>query len=252
MKLKVVSKKFDLQMADGVCDAFFTRPEKPGKYPAVLFLMDAFGLRPYLSEMAEILASNGYLVLQPNILFRAKRSPMLSLSFPLKVEDLPAARDEIIPLAKGFDYELGLTDAQFYLDYLSAQTEFNGKIGVTGYCMGGGLALRVAARFPERVQAAASFHAGRLVTEAPDSPHHLLAKIKAQIYVAHADNDGSMSPEQIHIFAEALLTSKIRGHAELYRGALHGFTMADLPAYNAEALSKHWIHLLGLFRVALS
>jgi carboxymethylenebutenolidase len=71
--------------------------------------------------------------------------------------------------------------------------------------------------------------------------------IKAELYVAHADNDQNMTPEQIAKFGEALDQSGVRHKVELYEGAAHGFTMADLPAYNEGALAKHWEKLLALF-----
>src|SRR5690349_12063244 len=108
MKLEVKIENFDIPAPGGTCDFLISQPTENGRHPAVLFLMDAFGLRPYLSEMAETLASKGYIVFQPNILYRSKRSPMISLPFPLRPDDMPAARNEIIPLARGYDPELGL------------------------------------------------------------------------------------------------------------------------------------------------
>jgi carboxymethylenebutenolidase len=131
--------------------------------------------------------------------------------------------------------------------FLSREKEVQpGKIGMTGYCMGGGLAVRAAIRYPDRVAAVASFHAGKLASDTPDSPHLLLDRIKAELYIAHADNDKSMPAEQIEILRNALERSGIRYEAELYEGAAHGFTMADLPAYNEAALKRHWVKLFEL------
>lgn len=249
MKFEVECKHLDLKMSDGICDAFLAQPKADGKYPAVLFLMDAFGLRSYLSEMAEQLASEGFIVLQPNILYREHRSPMISLKFPLKLEDMPQAREQIVPLVRKYDPELGLKDAEVFLGFLSSQKNFNGKIATTGYCMGGSLSLRIAARYPDRIQAAASFHAGGLGSEAPSSPHLLLPKIKGKVFVAHADNDQSMPQEQIEKFDKAFSDANLEGRTTLYRGAVHGFTMKDLPAYYPKALEQHWTDLLNLIRL---
>ena len=112
--------------------------------------------------------------------------------------------------------------------------------------MGGGLAIRTAARYPDRVIAAASFHGAKLATEGPDSPHLLLGQIKAELYIAHADGDQNMTPEQIERLRMALERSGLKFEAELYTGAAHGFTMADLPAYNEAALKRHWVKLFEL------
>jgi carboxymethylenebutenolidase len=245
--IPVETQTLDLKMPNGNCDVYFSYPKGEGKYPAVLFLMDAFGLRAYLQEMTETLASAGYIVLAPNFFYRIKRSPVVNRTFPIKVEEIPEAVQEIMKLIGSFNMPEGVEEAEAYLNFLSEQKQFNGKLGLTGYCMGGQYALRIAARYPDRVQAVASFHAGYLATTAENSPHLLLPKIKAPIYVAHADNDGSLPPEQIERFEKALKESHPHDTAEVYKNAIHGFTMKDLPAYKPEHLERHWKNLLRFF-----
>ncbi len=66
------------------------------------------------------------------------------------------------------------------------------KVGAVGYCMTGRMALFTAAVRPDRVGAVASFHGGQLCTDALDSPHLLLQKMNANLYIAHASDDYSM------------------------------------------------------------
>jgi carboxymethylenebutenolidase len=242
------TREIEIQTADGICDAFVVTPDESGCFPAILIDMDAFGVRPYLKQMAERLASQGYYVLLPNLFYRVRRAPVLSVKFPLTLETLPAARKELMAVYQTYNPELGMRDAQAFLDFLAHEKQVRpGPVGVTGYCMGGGLAIRTAAAYPDRVAAVASFHAGGLVSSAPDSPHLLLSRIQADLYVAHADQDANMPTEQIDALEKALEKSGIRHEAELYIGALHGFTMADLPAFNADALEQHWRKLYSLF-----
>jgi carboxymethylenebutenolidase len=145
-----------------------------------------------------------------------------------------------------------LQDTGVFINFLNRQEQvLPGKIAITGYCMGGSLAIRAAARYPDRVAAVASFHAGNLATETPDSPYRLLGQIVGELYIAHADHDASMPAEQIARLQQALESSSVRYEAELYRGAAHGFTMADLPAYDAAALDRHWKKLLALLERTL-
>jgi carboxymethylenebutenolidase len=67
----------DIRAADGVADAYLTRPDDGDAHPGVLFIMDAFGLRPRIEEMADRIARRGYAVLAPNVFYRAGRSPVL-------------------------------------------------------------------------------------------------------------------------------------------------------------------------------
>ncbi len=248
----MITQTIEIKTADGICDAFIAHPTS-GAHPAVILYMDAFGLRPYLEQMAKKIAEQGYFVLVPNLFYRIKRAPVTDLKFPLKPEDMVEAVQKIIPLARGHDPQLTMNDVNSFFGYLGKHSSVrHGKMGITGYCMGGSLALRTAAAFPDQVAAAASYHAGNLASEAPHSPHLLLSKIKAKIYVAHADHDSSMPVEQIERFQNALSDSKANGKAELYSNALHGFTMEDLPAFNAEALDRHWKTLFELLQSELN
>lgn len=121
-----------------------------------------------------------------------------------------------------------------------------GPVGVTGYCMGAGLALRTAGSYPDRVAAAAGFHGANLASTAPDSPHLLADRITAELYFGHTDQDRALPPEQIERLNKALAEAGVRHRCEVYAGAHHGFTQADTAAYDQEAAERHWAALLDL------
>jgi len=125
-------------------------------------------------------------------------------------------------------------------------------VAITGYCMGARLAWRIAAAHPDRVAALAGFHAGGLVTDAPDSPHLSAGNIKAELYFGFADQDRSMTPEQISTLEQALSEAGARYSADVYAGAQHGYTMADTPAYNEAARERHFRELRVLLARTLS
>src|SRR5262249_36640696 len=110
------------------------------------------------------------------------------------------------------------------------------------------LAIRMAAQYPDRIAAAASYHAGRTVSDEPDSVHLLLPKVKTELYVAHADKDPSMTKEQIEKFDAAAKASGAKIKTEFYEGAIHGFVMLDLPVGQQWAVDRHWQTLLDLLR----
>jgi carboxymethylenebutenolidase len=237
----------DISTRDGVADAFLAAPEGKGTHPGVLLYMDAFGLRPRLEEMAGRIAEQGYVVLVPNVFYRQGRAPLLDLG------DLadPDARGRIFDVLKPWMAALGpepaMSDAEAYLDLLTGLDEVSDRpVGVTGYCMGGALALRTAAHRPDQVAAVAAFHPARLATDAPDSPHLLVDRLQAEVYVASADQDPGMPPEQQSRLDEALTTAKVRHVCEQYDGARHGFTMSDTAVYDEAATERHWKALLDL------
>jgi carboxymethylenebutenolidase len=113
--------------------------------------------------------------------------------------------------------------------------------------MGGRLSLRMAGEFADAVSAAASFHGGNLATGEDDSPHLSAVRAAAELYIGHADNDGSMDPEQMGRLTTALADAHVRHTAELYVGAQHGWTQTDTPAYDEPSAERHWVRMLELF-----
>jgi carboxymethylenebutenolidase len=231
---------------DGPARAFVFKPEGSGPWPAVIFFMDGPGIRPALFTMGERLAGHGYYVLMPDMFWRIGPYEPMNMAEAFKDE---AARREIFGARmSSTDPVRSSSDTAAFLDFLSAQPEVTGdKVGVTGYCMGGAMALRAAGTYPDRVAAAASFHGGRLATDAPDSPHLLAPKIKAKVFVAAAVDDASFPPEQGARLKQALDWGAVDNQVVFYEGALHGYAPPDMPVYNREASERHWRDMLALF-----
>jgi carboxymethylenebutenolidase len=244
----VFTAMIDVPAGDGFADAYLAHPGDDGPHPAVLFCMDAIGLRPQLFGMAERLASHGYAVLVPNLFYRHGRAPVIdSLPGLLEAENRPKLMEVLRPVMASFTAAAAERDLAAYLDFLAA-AEFvaPGPAALTGYCMGGFHAIRAAGLFPARVAAAASYHGGRLATDAPESPHRLAGRITAELYFGHADNDQSMPADAIALLEESLDAAGVRYTSEVYAGAVHGFTMADTAAYDPKAAERHWDTLLAL------
>ncbi|MGW1026706.1 dienelactone hydrolase family protein [Streptomyces sp. NPDC002577] len=237
----------DIPTQDGTADAYLAYPDDNAPHPAVLFYMDAFGLRPQLEKMADRLAEAGYTVLVPNVFYRHGRAPVVEVPDLIDTAERPDIFQKIGPIMQSLTPEPAMRDADAYLRWLAdCPQAADGPVGVTGYCMGARLALRTAGAFPERVAAAAGFHGGQLATDAPDSPHLAAARITAEVYFGHADQDHSLPQEQIDRLDKALTDAGVRHQTEVYAGAHHGYTQADTAQYNAEATERHWTALLSL------
>jgi carboxymethylenebutenolidase len=217
----------------------------------VLFIMDAFGLRPTINEMADRIAADGYVVLAPNVFYRAGQSPVLPVPEPTDREQRTSFMRSVRPLIDQLTPERLAADGAAYLDHLG-EVASPGPVAITGYCMGGRVGWRIAAGHPDRVAALAAFHPGGLVTDAPDSPHRSAADLKAELYFGFADQDPSMTAEQIATLKRTLDEVGARYRAEIYEGARHGYTMDDTAAYNEAARERHFGDLRGLLERALS
>ena len=234
----------DVKTADGVADAYVTRPDGDGEFPGVLFVIDAIGLRPRIEEMADRIAGQGYVVLAPNALYRAGRAPVLPLPDFTDPDSRAGFMQSVRPMIEQLTPEAVSRDGQAYLDFLSDVAAE--PVGITGYCMGARVGWRIAAAYPDRVKALGGFHGGGLVTDAPESPHRSAGKLKAEVYFGHADQDANMNPEQIATLNEALDGAGVRYRAEVYEGALHGYTMSDTAVYNEAACERHFTELFAL------
>jgi len=160
----------------------------------------------------------------------------------------PAQRDPFFarlrPAMAELTPERIASDGAAYLDYLGALA--SPPFAITGYCMGGRIGWRIAAAYPERVAALAAFHTGGLVSDDKDSPHLSAGAISAELYLGHADNDQSMTPEHVAALEQALEEAGVRYRSELYEGAAHGYTMSDTAAYDEAAAERHFTELFAL------
>ena len=118
--------------------------------------------------------------------------------------------------------------------------------------MGGSMTMRTAAAFPERIGAGASFHGGRLVTDAPDSPHRLVDRMRAHYLFAIAENDDQKDPQAKTALREAFAAAGLPAEIEVYAGTLHGWCPPDSAVYHEAQAERAWSRLLALFETALA
>jgi carboxymethylenebutenolidase len=242
-------EEITLTTGDGDCVCHVFTPGDGDAHPAVIFYMDGLGIRPALLDMGRRLASNGYVVLVPDLYYRAGPYTPLSPRELFASGDLMAA---LAPLMTSTDNRRAAEDSRVFLDYLASRADVSGtQVGTTGYCLGGGISLTVAGIYPERVAAAASFHGGRLVTDSELSPSRVVPNIAARVYVAGADFDDGYPPEMAGRLEELLTEAGVDHRLEVYAGARHGFTMTDFPVYDEVAAERHWRELLALLESTL-
>lgn len=233
---------------DGKCPTLVIRPPEQGSLPAAIVYMDAGGIRPAAVAMAERLAAEGYVVLLPDPFYR------FGTYGPLVPRDVFAGDPMAIlgPLMATTDNAKAAADTAAFLAYLDTRSDVAGKIGAVGFCMGGGMAISSAAAYPTRFAAVASFHGGNLATDSATSPHLGASQMKAEVYVAAAENDGSYPSEMGERLENALQEAGVRFRAETYAGAAHGWMVPDFPVFDAALADRGWSELRKLFRRRLS
>ncbi len=246
----VTEADVEVTTPDGVADCYFVHPSS-GSYPGVLIWPDILGLRPAFRQMGRRLAESGYSVLVVNPFYRNRRAPVVPEGATFQDEE---TRNTVLPMARALNAGTHVTDARAFVNFLDGQAsvDTDRMMGTMGYCMGGPITMRTAAAVPGRIGAGASFHGGGLVTDAPDSPHLLVANMEAHYLFAIAENDDTSDPEAKDVLRETFASAGLPAEIEVYQGTLHGWCPPDSAVYNEAQAERAWSRLLILFEAALA
>src|SRR5262245_36316111 len=150
----VESQAIEIRTPDGRMPAHLALPGGPGRHPAVIVLAEAFGLNDNIRKIAERLAAEGYVALAPDPYYR-----LLPAKNCWTYDSVDGAVDAMQSLTE----PRFTADSSAALDYLASRSDTTGKVGVTGFCMGGRLSFLAACAHPERIAAAAPFYGGGIV-----------------------------------------------------------------------------------------
>nr|WP_294514073.1 dienelactone hydrolase family protein [uncultured Rhodopila sp.] len=236
----------DIATRSGAMETFIVHPERSGPHPAVLLLMDAPGIREELYDMARRLCTVGYYIVLPNLYYRAgkdtKYGPDVTTKGSAEQARMRAVRTRMtIPPV--------MDDVADLLAFLRSQPAAKpGPVGVHGYCMSGPYALAAAARYPDRVAAAASFYGTWLVSDAEESPHQTLGQAKGELYIACAEHDELAPLPMVAELKVLFEQSGNGGELEIYPGVHHGFAFPQRWCYDKPAAERHWERLIALYR----
>jgi carboxymethylenebutenolidase len=246
---EVTESEVEVTTPDGTADCYFVHPST-GTHPGVVIWPDILGLRTAFRQMGRRLAESGYSVLVVNPFYRSARAPVVPEGASFAD---PETRSTVMPLAGSLNADTHVTDAVAFVDWLDTQDSVatDRMMGTTGYCMGGPITMRTAAARADRIGAAGSFHGGGLVTDAPNSPHLLVAQMNAQYLFAIAQNDDMNDPEAKNVLREAFAEADLQAEIEVYP-AQHGWCPPDSAVYDEAQAERAWSRLLALFDSALA
>src|SRR4051794_28995245 len=171
--------------------------------------------------MARRLGTIGYYVMLPNLYYRAGRDTIYG---PDVLEHGSAEHTRMRAVRTRMTIPPVMDDVAAMLAFIDAQEAAKkGPVGTHGYCMSGPYALAAAARYPERIAAAASFYGTWLVSDAVESPHLTLGKAKGELYIGCAEHDELAPLPMVDELKGLLAKSAAEGELELYPGVHHGF-----------------------------
>ena len=211
---------------NGSIRGYFVRPAKvAGKLPGVLVIHENRGLNPYIEDVARRLGTEGYMAFAPDGL--------------TSVGGYPGDDEKGGKAFQQVDRQKMLLDFMAAANWLKERADSTGKIGVVGFCFGGGVANTLAVRMGGDLAAAVAFYgAAPPVEEVP--------KIKAAVLVHH----GSMDTRLVGgwpAYEAALKANGIRYNGYVYEGAQHGFHNDTTPRYDEAAAKLAWGRTLEVF-----
>jgi carboxymethylenebutenolidase len=245
----VIEHTVDIATKDGVVATFIAHPERHGPHPVVLFFMDAPAIREELRDMSRRIAAAGYYVMLPNLYYR--QGVMELADLPPVSEAEAGAR--MLALMGSLTIPAVMEDGDALLDFADRDPAASkGPIATLGYCMSGQYAINFAARYPDRVAAAASIYGVQLVTDQADSPHLAAQKAKAELYFACAEVDRWAPLEMVQTLDQMVKATELNAEVELYAGVEHGFAFPQRRAYHKASAERHWERLFALWRRQLS
>ena len=214
-------------------------------------LMDAPGIREELYDMARRLATAGYAVLLPNLYYRAGKDTKYGKEV---LEHGSAEHARMRSVRTKMTIPPVMEDLASMFAYIDAVDEVsNGPVGVHGYCMSGPYALAAAARYPDRIAAAASFYGTWLVNDdAKESPHRTFGQSKGELYISCAEVDELAPMDMVEKLKHLFELSGAKGEIEIQPGVVHGFAFPNRWCYDKPAAERHWERLISLYRRNLS
>ncbi len=228
--MDVRTEMLSLQTPDGPMPSFVCRPPGAGPHPAVIVIMEAFGLNRHIKDVAQRIARESYVTIAPDLYYRFG-SPIVPY------EDVPKA---ISYLQKFTDEGLKL-DLGAVITHLKGQRDVRGdRIGITGFCVGGRIAFQAAAWFPGDMRVSIPFYGGGIAADAPQAPITYADRIQCPMLCFFGETDGMIPLEQVKRVEDTLTRLGKTAEVKVYPGAGHGFFCNDRASYHPESAADAW------------
>jgi carboxymethylenebutenolidase len=214
----------------GTMRGYLVQPSGAGPFPTVLVIHENRGLNPYIEDVARRAATEGFLALAPDGLF--------------PVGGYPGNDDDGRALQAGLDQAKLRTDMVNSARFLKAHALSTGKLGVTGFCSGGGTTNYLAVALGADMHAGVPFYGAAAETAG-------VPAIKAALLIQYAESDeriNAMWPA----FEGALKAAGVAYEMHTYPGTQHGFHNNSTPRYQEAAAKLAWERTIAFFKKHLA
>ena len=225
-RLSTSSVEYDSANGTGKVRGYLALPKKrSGRLPGVLVVHENRGLNPHIEDIARRVALEGYVAFAPDAL-----TPL---------GGYPGDEDKARELFGKLDQAKTREDFVAAVKYLEKYPECSGKVGVVGFCWGGGIANMLATRVSE-LRAVVPFYGNQPAAED-------VAKIKAPLLIHYAEKDERINAG-IPAFEAALKANHVKYEMFTYPGTQHGFNNDTTPRYDKAAATLAWQRTMDFFK----
>jgi carboxymethylenebutenolidase len=215
-----------LQTADGGTDAFVAMPAGEAPAPAVIVIHEYWGLNPQIEDVARQLARQGYVAIVPDL-------------YHGKVAETPEDAHELM---RGLEDTRVFSELDAARAWLTSQPRTaKSRVGIMGFCMGGGISLRYGLRTPS-LAAVVMFYGP------PETDPEKLATLRAPLMGHFGAEDQGITPERVSAFRAALAKAGKPAQVFEYSGAGHAFMHEGQPSYRADAARVAWARTLAFLQ----
>jgi carboxymethylenebutenolidase len=224
-RLKTEFLTYPSPQGSGTMRGYFAKPANAtGKLPGVIVIHENRGLNPYIEDVTRRVALLNYVAFAPDAL-----TPL---------GGYPGDEEKAVKAFGTLDAAKRTEDLATGAQFLKARPDCTGKIGVVGFCFGGGIANMFATRFPDLGGAVPFYGAQPAAAD--------VAKIKAPLLIHYAGLD-----ERINAgwpaYEAALKENKVRYEAFIYPNVNHGFHNDTTPRYDEAAAKLAWQRTVDFF-----
>ncbi|OCQ97748.1 dienelactone hydrolase [Nostoc sp. MBR 210] len=232
--MRITKTEVLISMPSGQMPAVLITPTQAGRKPAILLLMEAFGVTPHIQDVAVRIANQGYEVLVPDLYYRELPNNKFGYD---QVEQAMAMMGR---LDFGQAMEKDILAALMYLKSLR-NVDAN-RIGVTGFCLGGGLSFFTACKLSNQITAAAPFY-GMVLDEWIEA----VQDITIPVYLFFGGRDNFIASDRIQQINTRFQELGKDYILKVYPYAGHGFFCDERSDYNQPAAEDAWYELMKFF-----
>jgi len=239
--MSIQTEDISIQTTDGPMAAHVAKPSDGGAHPAVIVIIEAFGLNDHIKATTDKIAELGYYAIAPDVYHRWEDTVVEYTDLGNALKFLSKLNDSMI------EVDIGAT-----LNHLEGNADVKSDaIGICGFCMGGRITFLSAALFPGKIKAAAPFYGGGIAGR-EGSPLSKAGAITAPMILFFGQKDPMIPKKQVDQIEGRLEELGNNFELHYYEGADHGFMCDERPSYHPEAATDAWERMTNWFEKYLN